>query len=97
MPDYTMQNVKITPEGIIEDLKPTGKRFTLKELQTVVGGYIEVYHTKDKKKKIVVNEDGNYAKLKYNKIASDFFNQNTKFKNIKISGTVAVIDAKLLD
>lgn len=92
-----MQNVKITPEGIIEDLKPAGERFTLQELQTIVGGYIEVYQTNDKKKKIVVNEDGNYAKLKYNNFASDFFNQNTKFKNIKISGTVAVIDAKLLD
>ena len=45
-------------DGTLETLKPKDKYFTLQELQTAVGGYIELYRCRYKDNLIVCDEEG---------------------------------------
>ena len=45
-------------DGNLETLKPKDKYFTLQELQTAVGGYIELYPSRYENKLIVCDEEG---------------------------------------
>ena len=45
-------------DGTLETLKPNDKYFTLQELQTAVGGYIELYPCRYKDNLIVCDEEG---------------------------------------
>ena len=56
-----MPHVPVEPEN--------GKFFTLKELQTIVGGYIECLSLKNNMT-MVVNEDGKLEGLPYNDLAT---------------------------
>ena len=93
-----MKNVKISPDGKVADLKPAGKKFTLKEVQDAVIGFIELWETSNGKDYIVVNKNGINWNLRFNKIASEFFNQNTPYVNtVSLVGEVAVIEKELFD
>jgi hypothetical protein len=61
-------------ETVIEQVKPTdGKKFTLKELQKFVGGFIE--HVPGSRPIAYCNEEGRLTGLPPNAIASVHFNQ----------------------
>lgn len=47
-----------------------GTDFSLEELQAIVGGYIEILHTNDDNKIIVVNEEGKVNDLEVNRNAT---------------------------
>jgi hypothetical protein len=58
-------------DGSEELLEPkNGRKFSLEELQGVVGGYIQLIELDDNRM-LVVNEEGQLKGLKVNKIASD--------------------------
>lgn len=62
----------IRTNGTVEAVKPKrGTAFTLKELQTLVGGYIEVLYPPSRTGAVlVVNEEGRLRGLPPNKVAS---------------------------
>jgi len=45
-------------DGTLETLKPKDKYFTLKELQTAIKGYIELYPSRYENKLIICDEEG---------------------------------------
>lgn len=77
----------ITVSGEIKAIKPkNGKAFTLKEMQDVVEGYIEVTQTVEGKN-MVVNEEGKLIGLPYNAKATSIHKYNDP-----IVGNVLVCD-----
>lgn len=65
------QIIKTTGEVI--EVKPAkGKTFSLKELQDIVGGFIEIVHLPNMKL-MVVNEEGKLNGLPVNHKASDLY------------------------
>lgn len=61
-------------DGRVEDVAPAdGKKFTLAELQTLVGGNIELAAHYDSSKVLVLNEEGKVHGQKLNQRASYLF------------------------
>jgi hypothetical protein len=61
--------------GKVEEFNPkSGKEFSLEELQTAVGGYIELIYLPESEV-LVVNEEGMIQKLTFNKKASIIANR----------------------
>ena len=79
--------------GKIEDKSFSKKNITLKEMQEVVGGYIEFLYLKDNLV-MVVNEEGKIVGLPYNLNATQLVQEN----NIQdiIVGDVLVINRNLI-
>ena len=74
------------PDLTSEDIKPAdGKKFTLKELQKMVGGYIEVYPIPSGKGYIICNENGINQGLPPNEYVKMLF-------GIDLVGNVALVD-----
>lgn len=60
----------IYPDGRLETVAPAnGKKFRLEEMQKIVGGYIELVPTLERKR-MVVNEEGRLEKLPRNQTAT---------------------------
>ncbi len=65
----------IKANGEESEVKPSnGKEFSLKEMQTFVGGYIEIVRTFDHKNLLIVNEDGKGLELPINQVATKLYN-----------------------
>lgn len=63
--------VLIRTDGWMTTLRPAnGRRFTLAELQRLVGGYIEMARVRGARRWLVVNEDGRRLMLKRNEKAT---------------------------
>lgn len=63
----------IRTNGFQEEVHPAnGKSFTLREVQTLIGGYIEIVHTKDGKL-LVVDEEGKLKNKPINHVATTFY------------------------
>jgi len=61
----------ILPSGDTQDVQPAkGKKFTLKELQDLVGGYIRVWPFKHATHILLVDDDGGPKNLPPNSVAS---------------------------
>ena len=61
----------IHPDGRVISVKPTqGTTFTLEELQSTVGGFIEIVTTYDNRW-MVINEEGKLNGLPYNPAATE--------------------------
>jgi hypothetical protein len=60
------------PNGKIDMVHPrNGKTFELDELQSVVGGYIQVIHPRSSENSLmVINEEGKLKGLPYNELAT---------------------------
>lgn len=68
-----MQSIIITADGLQKKVDPAnGKEFSLKELNEIVDGYIEILHIGDKL--LVCNEEGKLQNLSYNAIATRIIN-----------------------
>lgn len=79
--------------GNIEDKSFKKKNVTLKEMQEVVGGYIEFLYLKDNLV-MVVNEDGKIVDLPFNAKATELIKENNI--NDNIVGDVLVINKNLI-
>lgn len=84
------QIIKTTGETI-EVSPKKGKYFSLQELQTIVGGYIEMVYLDDSRF-MVVNEEGKLKNLPLNEKATELFN-STDY----IVGDVLVCSRKEID
>ena len=60
-------------DGSVTDYPPKGKTYTLEEMQTAVGGYIEIVHV-GRRHLMVVNEEGKLNGLPVNKKATELYN-----------------------
>lgn len=92
--------VLIRSSGEITEYQPSGKTFSLKELQEAVGGYIEVVTLPPKssgKRKIkrimVMNEEGLLHRLPPNVVASAVFGPDLA---VPIVGDVVICPSRLL-
>jgi len=66
----------IKPDGTLVDYPPKGKQYTLEELQSAVGGYIQIVHpVGDSRYLIVLNEEGKLKDLPLNKTATRLYRQ----------------------
>lgn len=64
----------IPPSGRVLEFPPNnGKNYTLKELQTAVGGYIEVVRLGPSGRCLVINEEGKLMQLPFNMRATALF------------------------
>ena len=80
----------ISPDYKIKLVHPKKDKFSLKELQEVVEGYIEYYPTNNKKYKVIVNEEGLLKRLPLNKLSSSIF-------GIHAVGNVLIVPNKLIE
>ena len=64
----------IKADGNVVDVSPknAGKCFTLEELKSFVGGWIECIHV-SLKQVMVINEEGKLMNLPYNAVAAEAF------------------------
>jgi hypothetical protein len=84
----------IRTTGKIEEVVPrAGRKFELAELQTAVGGYIELVRTKTGEM-MVVNEDGHALGLEFNSLASSLY---PGFPPHPIVGDVLICSREELD
>ena len=92
--------VLIRSSGEITEFQPSGKTFSLKELQKAVGGYIEVVTLPPKssgerriKRIMVMNEEGLLHRLPPNVVASAVFGADLA---VPIVGDVVICPSRLL-
>jgi hypothetical protein len=80
----------IDPNFKLDIVKPNANKFTLDELQQLVDGYIEYYPSRNKKYKIIVNEEGHLLRLSQNELSKQMF-------GIHAVGNVLIVPTKLLE
>lgn len=79
--------------GEVLDIEPkNGKDFKLKELQEIVGGYIEIAQLKNNDI-MVINEEGKLNDLPYNEKATQIYQSQVYFRDF-IAGDVLVCKSK---
>lgn len=80
-------------DGFVVEIRPSGSHWTLEELQTLVGGYIEVVATVDNRY-MVINETGKVQKpmLDLNIPATRLYVHG---RHDVIVGPAVVVDTKL--
>jgi hypothetical protein len=77
-------------DGSLELVKPEKRAFTLKELQKMVDGYIEIYPTRNPKYIFLVNEEGILNDLPINRAAQTIC-------NIQVVGNLFICPKKLFE
>lgn len=88
----------IKADGAIIDVEPkNGKDFSLKELQSIVGGYIDIVYLKSGNI-LVVNDEGAINGMPLNKKATLLYNESLKEQGYNepqyIFGNVLVCKSK---
>lgn len=88
----------ISPEGVETPVTPTnGRDFKLEEAQKIVGGYIEVVSSRDRKTIMIVDEEGKLKGYPLNQKATEFAHaQRMIMLDDCIVGTVLVCERKML-
>jgi Domain of unknown function (DUF3846) len=79
------------PDGRCEAVKPSGAHWSLTELQTLVGGYIEVLRTHDGRY-LIVDEEGKLKRKARNVKATILYLHGAMDA---VVGTALVVDTKL--
>ena len=87
-----MAKIIKTNGDIVEVSPKNGSDFSLSELSEIVGGYIEIIHTLDRKNIIVLNEEGKILQLPINKKATEIAYGNNNMINDFIVGDVLLAD-----
>jgi hypothetical protein len=88
-----MKGQIIKTNGRVKSVKPfNSKNFNIKELQSIVDGYIEIVKTRDNRI-MVVNEEAKNIKLPYNEIATNLYVYG---KHQTICGDVIVMDKAMM-
>lgn len=93
-----MNNYIIRTDGTQSPVAPGfGDKFTLKELQYYVGGYIELVRLNDNQF-LIINEEGKLHNLPINKKATDLARAaHCIFASDYIVGDAIIIEQNLLD
>lgn len=86
-PNYALQ---FKADGKVETLKPKGRYFTLKELQSAVGGFIELYPSRYMNMLIVCDEEGLLKRKEVNTIFANL-------TSIKLVGDVLLCPNELFE
>ncbi len=91
-----MKTEIITTDGDSLEVQPeNGRKFSLRELQAVVGGYIEIITLRDGRL-MILNEEGNLLGLPPNPVATVIaYNALTEANGIV--GDVLICDGSLID
>ncbi|WP_165820563.1 DUF3846 domain-containing protein [Pontibacter virosus] len=91
-----MMNVLIAPGVGMTKVKPAnGKKFTLKELQKMVGGYIEMVPNATGEFCYVWNDSGLLLGLEFNPDANfHFFLKSGYYRDLGLVGNVAIVEKK---
>lgn len=76
-------------------LPANGEKFTLEELQMIVGGYIEIVHLTDKTL-MVLDEEGKLKGKKMNLYATGLFRRLKQVQDY-IVGDVMIVPSKMID
>jgi hypothetical protein len=83
----------VKTDGKVKSVRPFNfKNFNIKELQSIVDGFIEIVKTRDDRI-MVVNEKAKNIKLPYNEIATNLYVYG-KYKTI--CGDVIVMDKAMM-
>ena len=90
-----LRDVIIRPGGLVEKVSPVGEFFTLKELQELVGGLIQMIRIPGNRT-IVLNEEGKLLELDFNLTATSLY-KGYLFEGDYLVGNVIVIDNKYLN
>ena len=64
----------ILSNGEEREINPSADKFSLEELQKIVGGYIEIIRI-DSERDMVINEEGKIDKLPYNAKATEIYQE----------------------
>ena len=78
----------------VQILPNNGKSFTLKELQGVVGGLIEIIRLPETKEIIIVNEEGLLKHLPHNAVASAIWRKAypiEKYPHNNLAHTIGIV------
>jgi hypothetical protein len=81
--------------GESETVNPKGKYFPLKELQKIVGGYIQLVQLTDKTI-LVLNEEGKLENLPLNVRATEIFRKNFPLSDDTIVGDALITESKFI-
>ncbi|MBF8962325.1 DUF3846 domain-containing protein [Pontibacter sp. FD36] len=82
--------------GEIKDIKPSnGKRYTLEEMQEMVGGYIDIIPSATGEFSYVVNDNGRYCK-EFNPTATMHFTLRSGYRENPLFGNIAIISKNYL-
>lgn len=93
----TGQALVIKPDGSKFDIMPdNGRYFVLKELQKLVGGFIELVHLPETDQLMVVNEEGKLQHLQYNPGATRVLYQNFPDGVDYICGWAVICDKRMM-
>lgn len=90
-----LKDVIIRPGGLVEKVYPAGEFFTLKEMQDLVGGLIQMIRIPGNRT-IVLNEEGKLLGLDFNLTATSLYKRYL-FEGDYLVGNVMVIDNKYLN
>lgn len=84
----------IRANGEVETIKPkNGKDFQLEELQSIVGGYIEIINLDATNRLMVVDEEGKLKNKPYNELATTIIRSETLLLDVVV-GDVLVCSNK---
>lgn len=82
--------ILFTQDGTVMSVKPKDEYFTLKELQSLVGGLIELYPLRVNNHLVVCNEEGMILNLRLNSIFR-------KYTNISLVGDVLLCPESIFE
>ena len=93
-----MANFIKTDSTYVEVQPKNGKKFSLKELQEYVGGYIELITLPNTNEYMVINEEGKIMNLPENGFASAIAQDQTAiYEDDYIAGDVLIIKQNEID
>ena len=90
-----LKNSIIRPGGLIEKISPQGEFYTLKEMQELVGGLIQMIRIPGNRT-IVLNEEGKLLGLDFNLTATSLY-KGYLFEGDYLVGNILVIEDKYLN
>ena len=93
-----MKAYTLTPGGDkILTLPTEGKVFRLKQLQEIVGGYIEIIQLPKKEKLMVLNEEGKLEGLPQNQLAQQIWDEEFGKDTDFIVGNVLICNPTMIE
>ena len=95
-------SIYLNSDGGFIEVKPKGEKFTLAELQQLVGGNIQIVYMEDDDNRVmVVNEDGLIKRLPFNESASwllgMYVGERGRNNPALIRGNVLIVDKDKID
>ena len=91
-----MTDIIYKTNGEVKEISPkNGTYYTLKELQEIVGGYIEIIHLTNNKI-MVINDEGKLINLPYNKNATILYKPSFNTDDFIIGDALVCDKSKII-